>query len=62
MQLKNDMYLNYDYLIEPNVMIGRHPYWTNFKVQPLEVKNIECLEEAQKKNKIRVFRNAKYQE
>ena len=31
----------YDYLIEPNVMIGRHPYWTNFKVQPLEVKNID---------------------
>tara|TARA_R110000796_G_C14408892_1_gene418461 strand:- start:74 stop:688 length:615 start_codon:yes stop_codon:yes gene_type:complete len=31
----------YDYLVEPNVMIGRHPYWTNFKVQPLEVKNID---------------------
>jgi hypothetical protein len=31
----------YDYLIEPNVMIGRHPYWTNFKIDPLEVKNID---------------------
>lgn len=31
----------YDYLIEPNVMIGRHPYWTNFDVEPLEVKNID---------------------
>ena len=31
----------YDYLIEPNVMIGRHPYWSNFRIEPLEVKNID---------------------
>ncbi len=31
----------YDYLIEPNAMIGRHPYWANFKIDPLEVKNID---------------------
>jgi DNA (cytosine-5)-methyltransferase 1 len=31
----------YDYLIQPSVMIGRHPYWTNFKVEQLEVKNID---------------------
>lgn len=31
----------YDYLIEPNAMIGRHPYWSNFKITPLEVKNID---------------------
>lgn len=31
----------YDYLIKPNLMIGRHPYWTNFKVAPLGVKNID---------------------
>tara|TARA_R110001606_G_C15186546_1_gene630007 strand:+ start:79 stop:723 length:645 start_codon:yes stop_codon:yes gene_type:complete len=31
----------YDYLIKPNAMIGRHPYWANFKIDPLEVKNID---------------------
>ncbi|MQP53706.1 MULTISPECIES: DNA cytosine methyltransferase [unclassified Flavobacterium] len=31
----------YDYLIQPSIMIGRHPYWTNFKVEQLEVKNID---------------------
>jgi len=31
----------YDYLIKPNAMIGRHPYWSNFKIDPLEVKNID---------------------
>jgi len=31
----------YDYLIEPNSMIGRHPYWSNFKIDPLKVKNID---------------------
>lgn len=31
----------YDYLIEPSVMIGRHPYWSNFKIDPIEVKNID---------------------
>lgn len=31
----------YEYLIEPNVMIGRHPYWTNFDVEHLDVKNID---------------------
>ena len=31
----------YDYLIEPDTMIGRHPYWSNFKIDPLEVKNID---------------------
>jgi len=31
----------YDYLIKPNAMIGRHPYWSNFKIDPLEVRNID---------------------
>lgn len=31
----------YEYLIEPNAMIGRHPYWSNFKIKPLSVKNID---------------------
>ena len=31
----------YDYLIKPNVIIGRHPYWCNFDVPNLEVKNID---------------------
>lgn len=31
----------YDYLIEPNAMIGRHPYWSNFNITPLAVKNID---------------------
>ena len=26
----------YDYLIQPTLMLGRHPYWTNFEVQPKE--------------------------
>jgi DNA (cytosine-5)-methyltransferase 1 len=26
----------YDYLIKPTVMLGRHPYWTNFKIEPKE--------------------------
>ena len=26
----------YEYLIEPNVMLGRHPYWTNFEIAPKE--------------------------
>jgi DNA (cytosine-5)-methyltransferase 1 len=31
----------YEYLISPDFMIGRHPFWSNFKVDPLEVKNID---------------------
>jgi DNA (cytosine-5)-methyltransferase 1 len=31
----------YDYLIKPSVEIGRHPYWCNFKVEKLEIKNID---------------------
>ena len=31
----------YEYLIEPNKMIGRHPYWSNFPIKDLEVKNID---------------------
>ena len=31
----------YDYLIKPSVMIGRHPYWLNFKIDSLDVKNID---------------------
>jgi DNA (cytosine-5)-methyltransferase 1 len=26
----------YDYLIEPTVELGRHPYWTNFDITPKE--------------------------
>jgi DNA (cytosine-5)-methyltransferase 1 len=26
----------YDYLIQPTIMLGRHPYWLNFYVQQLE--------------------------
>jgi len=31
----------YEYLIEPSIIIGRHPYWSNFKIETLEVKNID---------------------
>tara|TARA_R100001510_G_C7631578_1_gene190321 strand:- start:509 stop:1123 length:615 start_codon:yes stop_codon:yes gene_type:complete len=31
----------YKYLIEPTIIIGRHAYWSNFKIQYLEVKNID---------------------
>tara|TARA_R100000900_G_C3313367_1_gene160146 strand:+ start:67 stop:675 length:609 start_codon:yes stop_codon:yes gene_type:complete len=31
----------YDYLVKPSIEIGRHPYWTNFKVSNLQVKNID---------------------
>ena len=31
----------YDYLIKPSIIIGRHPYWCNFKVNSLQVKNID---------------------
>jgi|TARA_R110002051_G_scaffold2438_1_gene12788 DNA (cytosine-5)-methyltransferase 1 len=31
----------YDYLVEPSFIIGRHPFWSNFNVTPLEVKNID---------------------
>lgn len=31
----------YEYLINPNIIIGRHPYWSNFKIEPLNVKNID---------------------
>ena len=31
----------YEYLIEPNKMIGRHPYWSNFPIKDLDVKNID---------------------
>jgi DNA (cytosine-5)-methyltransferase 1 len=31
----------YDYLIKPTVEIGRHLYWCNFRVNNLQVKNID---------------------
>ena len=31
----------YEYLIEPDNIIGRHPYWSNFSIKHLEVKNID---------------------
>ena len=31
----------YDYLVEPSFIIGRHPFWSNFNVENLEVKNID---------------------
>ena len=31
----------YEYLIQPTVVIGRHPYWCNFEVEKLEIKNID---------------------
>lgn len=31
----------YDYLINPNIVIGRHPYWCNFQVPNLPIKNID---------------------
>ena len=31
----------YDYLIKPSVVIGRHPYWCNFEVPNLQIKNID---------------------
>tara|TARA_R110000764_G_C10951934_1_gene377289 strand:+ start:133 stop:741 length:609 start_codon:yes stop_codon:yes gene_type:complete len=31
----------YGYLIEPTVILGRHPFWTNFKVEEKEFINID---------------------
>ena len=31
----------YDYLVEPSFIIGRHPFWSNFNVTPIQVKNID---------------------
>ena len=31
----------YEYLIKPTFIIGRHPFWSNFNVTHLEVKNID---------------------
>ena len=31
----------YDYLIKPSVLLGRHPFWTNFKVIEKEFTNID---------------------
>ena len=31
----------YEYLIKPSFIIGRHPFWSNFKVNHLEIKNID---------------------
>ena len=31
----------YKYLIKPSIEIGRHPYWCNFEVEKLEIKNID---------------------
>lgn len=31
----------YDYLIKPSIIIGRHPFWCNFRVNNLQVKNID---------------------
>jgi|TARA_R110002020_G_C15885977_1_gene739619 DNA (cytosine-5)-methyltransferase 1 len=31
----------YDYLVKPSFIIGRHPFWSNFNVKHLEVKNID---------------------
>ena len=31
----------YKFLIEPHIVLGRHPFWTNFKVDYKEFKNID---------------------
>jgi len=31
----------YDYLIKPSVILGRHPFWTNFNVKGAEFTNID---------------------
>ena len=31
----------YDYLVKPSFIIGRHPFWSNFNVKDLDVKNID---------------------
>ena len=31
----------YDYLIKPSIILGRHPYWCNFKVENIRIKNID---------------------
>ena len=31
----------YDYLVQPSFTIGRHPFWSNFNVTPIKVKNID---------------------
>ena len=31
----------YGYLIEPTVILGRHPFWTNFDIEEKEFTNID---------------------
>lgn len=31
----------YEYLIKPNIIIGRHPYWSNFNIVEKTIKNID---------------------
>ena len=31
----------YDYLIKPNFLIGRHPFWSNFNIQEKEFNNVD---------------------
>jgi len=38
----------YDYLVEPSFIIGRHPFWSNFNVTHLEVKNIDVTRSTNK--------------
>jgi len=38
----------YEYLIKPDVIIGRHPYWCNFHVPNLEVKKIDIARSSNK--------------
>ena len=38
----------YDYLVEPSFIIGRHPFWSNFNVTPVEVKNIDITRSTNK--------------
>jgi DNA (cytosine-5)-methyltransferase 1 len=38
----------YDYLVKPSFIIGRHPFWSNFNVTHLEVKNIDVTRSTNK--------------
>lgn len=31
----------YEYLIKPSIIIGRHPYWSNFHINKLDIQNID---------------------
>jgi len=39
----------YGYLIKPNVLLGRHPYWSNFNISNIDIKSIDISRNSKEK-------------